>query len=307
MMTTSWKPGRGTNIVELTPISDLGPREYRSFPGGLYPGASSRRPAAYEAAGLDLAAVIQPVDEEGNRSAAGKIVMISVGMSNTSQEFSEFIRLSNGRCRKNPQLLLIDAARDGDSAAQIADPGDDYWRFVEKSIRIGGGSIAQVQVVWLKTALAHERCGFPQNARRLQGALRSIAEILNRKFPQLRLVYISSRIYGGYSETPLSPEPTAYETAFAVKWLIEDRIADPALAQSLPWLSWGPYLWANGRSHRSDRLSWERKDFGVDGVHPSPRGALKVANKLLEFFENDATTRPWFLGSNCASRMQSSK
>jgi len=63
--------------------------------------------------------------------------------------------------------------------------------------------------------------------------------ILAKKFPQLRLVYVSSRTYGGYSESELSPEPIAYESAFAVKWLIEERINNPGLEASQPWLSWG--------------------------------------------------------------------
>jgi hypothetical protein len=290
------KPMCDTNIVALTPINDLGSTEYRGFSGGLYPGAKNFRPDAYESAGLDLARAVQPLDRDGAPSSAGSIAMISIGMSNTSREFSQFIGLANGHSRKNPRLLFVDAARDGDSASQVADPDDDYWAYVDQAIRLRGGSAAQVQVAWLKTALAYTRCGFPENARTLQRALKSIALILNTKFPRLKLVYLTSRIYGGYSATGLSPEPVAYESAFAVKWLIEERIEDRGPHPALPWLSWGPYVWADGLTPRSDNLVWERSDFDVDGVHPSPRGALKVANKLLEFFERDVTARPWFLG-----------
>ena len=149
-------------------------------------------------------------------------------------------------------------------------------------------------MVWLKTALARESRGFPENARLLQRALRSIVEILRTKFPQLKLVYASSRTYGGYSESDLSPEPIAYESAFAVKWLIEERINDPSSERSMPWVSWGPYLWADGLTPRSDGFTWERSDFGPDGVHPSAQGVLKVATMLLEFFQNGTTTKPWF-------------
>ena len=154
---------------------------------------------------------------------------------------------------------------------------------------------AQVQVVWLKTALAREPRGFPENARLLQRALRSIVEILRTKFPQLKLVYISSRTYGGYSETDLSPEPIAYESAFAVKWLIEERINNPSPDRSIPWVSWGPYLWADGMTAAQRRPIWERNDFEPDGVHTSAQGALKVATMLLEFFQKDTTAQPWFL------------
>ena len=33
-----------------------------------------------------------------------------------------------------------------------------------------------------------------------------------------------------------------------------------------PWLSWGPYLWANGTARRSDGFSYEEADFGPAGT-----------------------------------------
>ena len=220
--------------------------------------------------------------------------MISIGMSNASQEFSQFIQITDANPRKNRRLLIIDAARDGGFATKIAAPFDDYWTHVDQQVQLHGASLPQVQVVWLKTAIARDRLGFPKNAQLLHRALQSIIGILAKKFPQLRLVYVSSRTYGGYSESELSPEPIAYESAFAVKWLIEERINNPSLEASQPWLSWGPYLWANGLTPRSDGLVFERNDFDTDGVHTSPQGALKVATMLLEFFQKDTAAKPWF-------------
>jgi len=237
---------------------------------------------------------MKPLDRDGKPSASGKIVMISIGMSNTSREFSEFIRLADADARKNPSLVMIDAAQNGAAATEIALPFGDYWIHVDCELQRCEISTAQVQVVWLKTALARESRGFPENARLLQRTLRSIVGILRTKFPQLKLVYVSSRTYGGYSESNLSPEPSAYESAFAVKWLIEERINNPSPDSSIPWVSWGPYLWADGLTPRSDGLSWERSDFEPDGVHTSPQGALKVATMLLEFFQKDAAANLWF-------------
>ena len=193
--------------------------------------------------------------------------------------------MAEADARKNPNLVMIDAARNGAAATEIAVPFADYWMHVDRQLQRCEISAAQVQVVWLKTALAHEPRDFPENARLLQRTLRSIVGILGTKFPQLKLVYVSSRTYGGYSESDLSPEPIAYESGFAVKWLIEERINNPSPDKSLPWVSWGPYLWADGLTPRSDGLIWERSDFEPDGVHPSAQGALKVATKLFEFFK----------------------
>jgi hypothetical protein len=64
---------------------------------------------------------------------------------------------------------------------------------------------------------------------------------------------------------------------------------------SSAWLSWGPYLWANGITPRSDGLTWVISDYQSDGTHPSISGRQKVAQMLLQFFSTDETTKPWFL------------
>jgi hypothetical protein len=278
----------------VTPLTDLGSAKYLGFSGGLYPNGKNSRPSAYEDAGVALGATVQPVDKDGKPSISGKVVMISIGMSNASREFSQFVQLADADARKTPSLVMIDAARNGADATQIADPCGDYWMHLDRQLQRCEATTAQIQVVWLKTALAHETRGFPENARLLQRELRSIVEILRTKFPQLKLMYVSSRTYGGYSKTDLSPEPIAYESAFAVKWFIEERINNPSLYRSIPWVSWGPYLWADGMTPRRDGLIWERSDFEPDGVHPSAQGALKVATKLFEFFESDPSVQHWF-------------
>ena len=100
-----------------------------------------------------------------------------------------------------------------------------------------------------------------------------------------------------YTLSGLSPEPTAYETGFAVKWLIEQRLAATGNLglQVAPWLSWGPYLWVDGTQPRSDGLVWSCSDTSGDFTHPSPSGQTKVANQLLVFFKTDPTATPWFL------------
>jgi hypothetical protein len=277
------------------PLTDLGSAEYFGFSGGLYPDGKNSRPAAHDELGVALGSTVQPLEGDGNRSSSGKIVMLCVGMSNASREFSRFTQLINADPRKNPNLVMIDAGRNGAAATDIALPLGSYWKHVDNQLERCDASAAQVQVVWLKTALAHHTADFPDKARFLQQALRSIVGILASRFAQLKLVYVSSRVYGGYSESDLSPEPIAYESGFAIKWLIEERINNSRFEGSVPWLGWGPYLWADGLTPRSDGLIWERNDFEPDGVHPSAQGAFKVATMLLDFFQNDTAAKPWFL------------
>jgi hypothetical protein len=102
----------------------------------------------------------------------------------------------------------------------------------------------------------------------------------------------------------VNPEPFAYESAFSVRWLIQDQVKgdprlnfDPKKGKVVsPLLLWGPYLWADGITPRKgDGLVWERKDLGEDGVHPSPSGRDKVARMLLSFFKTDGDAKTWFL------------
>ena len=121
---------------------------------------------------------------------------------------------------------------------------------------------AQVQAVWLKQALVRQgQYGdFPAHARRLQADLVKILQLARQRYPNLRLAYLSSRIYGGYATTPLNPEPYAYEGAFSARWVIQAQVAgdrelnyDPKRGSvKAPWLSWGPDFWANGSTPRRE-------------------------------------------------------
>ncbi len=181
--------------------------------------------------------------------------------------------------------------------------GKQYWDTVDQRLRQAGVSREQVQVIWIKQADAGPNQGFPKYAQTLQSELVRIVQIFPARFPNVKLVYLSSRTYGGYATTGLNPEPYAYESAFSVKWLIEQQISgdkslnfDPARGEvNAPWLSWGPYLWANGSTKREDGFAYEPADFTPnDGTHQSPSGQRKVGQLLLKFFESDSTTKPWF-------------
>src|SRR5262249_52426167 len=82
------------DLSELKPLTEMGKGEYKGSPGGLYPDGVNERPAAHEKAGLALAQQVQPLDEDGKPAKDGKIVLLSVGMSNTTQEFSMFQQLA---------------------------------------------------------------------------------------------------------------------------------------------------------------------------------------------------------------------
>ncbi len=269
----------------MTPLPDLGNGRYKGFRGGLYPAGRAKPSAAYLKKGRAWTRVVKPV--------GGKIVLLSIGMSNTTQEFSGFKQRADIDPRKNRSLVIVDGAQGGQDARRVKDPNAEYWNVIDKRLQSAGVQRSQVQVAWVKEALAGESRPFPADARGLQADLRQIVGVMRSRFPNLRLVYLSSRTYAGYATTNLNPEPYAYQSGFAVKWLVTERIEGKLPRR--PWLGWGPYLWTDGTKGRRDGFVWTCADAAPDGTHPSPSGREKVGALLLSFFKTDPTARPWFL------------
>ena len=276
--------------VGKTPLPDLGTGLYQGYQGGLYPGGANARPAAHEAAGLAIANSIAPLDTSGNPDAAGRVVLISIGMSNCTQEFSAYVPKSQADPQKRANVQAIDCALGGQSADIIQSATAAYWDTVYTRLRGHGSSPAQPQIVWIKEARRQPTGGFPESADSLLWNLGTIVRLIKQKLPNVRQCYITSRIYAGYATgvSTLNPEPYAYESGFAVKWLIEGQISgvdslqyDPAKGTvQAPWLSWGPYLWADGLTPRSDGFTWGCSSFMSDGTHPSATGRDIVAEYL---------------------------
>ncbi len=304
-------PGAGAQrpapfTEHLTPLPELGAGKYKEQDGGLYGGGSNEPPRAHLAAAMKEAAKIEPLDADGKPAASGKIGLISVGMSNTTQEFSALVQKARGDADKSPEVVLVDCAQGGQTGLRWADPKTPLWTEVDRRLAAAGVSPKQVQVAWMKEAEAGPANlgAFPKHAEVLRDNIEKGLILLKQRFPNLRLVYLSSRIYAGYASTMLNPEPFAYESAFAVRWVIQDQIAgkpelnyDAARGEvKTPLVLWGPYLWADGKTARkADGFTYEPEDLGPDGTHPSNSGREKVATLLLKFLKTEATAKPWFV------------
>jgi hypothetical protein len=318
---TSTPPPGG---AEPIPLIDMSTGSYFDFNGGLYLNGNNQIPPPHSQVGLVRANLIQPLNAAGNPSPTGKYVLLSIGMSNTAHEFGEtgtdqpwtFIgKVGSDPAVNHTSLVLINGAASGQDAPDWeSSAAFNYDRIRDSELAPNGLTENQVQIVWLKVAngdaSSHPSLPAPDaDAYVLMTRMGNILRALNSRYPNLQQVFISSRIYAGYAgDEPLNPEPYAYESGFAVKWLIEAQIRQMASGQidewagnlnyntAAPWIAWGPYTWANGPNPRSDGLVWLPEDFADDGIHPSLDGRRKVANMLLSFFKNSLLTQEWFLG-----------
>lgn len=305
------------------PLTDLGTGTYLGFEGGLYPGGSNFPPPAFRTVALARANAIQPRDTAGQPSATGKIVLLSVGMSNATQEWCSTSSALpcdawtlTGKATADvavdkTRLSLVNGAMGGQTTDLWDEPTDvNYDRVRDQRLQPLGLTEAQVQAVWFKVVHGQPRSSLPAadaDARTLAVDIAEAARALKVRYPNLQLVFFSSRIYGGWATTTLNPEPYAYETGFAAKWAISAQIAqaaggpvdalygDLAVGTAAPVMLWGPYLWADGLNPRGDGLTWPRNNFEGDGTHPTMAGESKVADQLLMFFKNSPVTKCWFL------------
>jgi hypothetical protein len=289
----------------LVPLPDLGKGTYQGEEGGLYPNGEKSPPPAHLGAGRALARQIAPLDGNGQKSNDGKIVFLSIGMSNTTMEFQAFQKLA-AREKLNPNLVIVDGAQGGQTAAITARAESNFWKVVDDRLQKAAVTARQVQAAWIKQANGRPTEGFPDAAKKLQADVIGTLHVLHLKFPNLKIAYLSSRIYGGYALTPLNPEPYAYEGGFAMKWAIAGQIGgkpelnyDPTKGEvRSPWIAWGPYLWTDGtKGRKQDGMVWLAEDcVPADRTHPSESGREKVARMLLTFLKTDPAAEPWFVG-----------
>ena len=305
-------------------LSDLLTGTYFGNQGGLYPGGVNQPPADHDSAARERRNAIKPLDVNGDESPFGKYVVLSIGRADVTREWCSASTRPPctawsfmGRAAADPgvnhnTMVIVNGAdsarQDAKAWASAASP--NYDRIKTARLAPLGLSENQVQIIWAQLDDLYPVNTLPADsadAYVLMSNLGQVMRALRTRYPYLRLVFLSSRLYAGYATTDLAPEPYAYEQGFGVKWLIESQIKEMRGSPASPWagslnyvkkaaplLLWGPYLWAAGETPRSDGMLWRRTDFERDGTTPSQNGENKVGFNLLNFFKSSLYTRCWF-------------
>jgi hypothetical protein len=232
--------------------------------------------------------------------------MLSIGQSTSSEIYETFRARARHIRNRAPAVSLVDGAQDG-MVLESWVGSQTPWSVAMGRLRDSGVTPRQVQVLWIDLAQTHE-ARYGDFSSRIIHYANNLTHVINHAhalFPNAKLAFVISRIYGGYGPQGADPEPYAYENGFGVRQLIQSQIGgnprlndDPAHGPvQSPVLLWGPYLWSDGATPSSTGMSWRRKDLLADGVHPSLSGRAKAASQLVSFFTSNPFARPWFLRS----------
>ena len=210
--------------VGFIPLTQLGQSLYLGqYPGGLYPGGRNTMPLLHLNEGLKRAQSVQPRNSAGQPDPNGRIVFLSIGMSNTTQEWCSQASPTvcdpwsfMGRAAASPlvehaRLLVADGARGGQDASTWDSVTDPNYNTVRDQVLVPQGvTEAQVQAIWLKVANAQPTVPLPSptaDAFTLKAQSGNIVRACRARYPNLQIVFVSTRIYAGYASSVLNPEP----------------------------------------------------------------------------------------------------
>jgi hypothetical protein len=172
-----------------------------------------------------------------------------------------------------------------------------------------------VQAIFLEVSNASPSVSMPDrhaDAVQLEVRLGNIVRRAKQRYPNLQQIFISSRPYSGFSTNRAPFEPYAYETGFAVKWLIQAQIEQMANGGTIvdqragnlnysngtaPWISWGPYLWNHLAGSQTVGARWTSADFENTSTNGyfSDRGDAKMTLLIFNHFTLSSFSRCWLM------------
>jgi hypothetical protein len=183
---------------------------YQNAQGGLYPNGANNRPAAHLQAGLQIATdQVRPLNASGQvDNTNGKIVMVSIGMSNTTQEWAVGDGVTHDSTKAfryratndpalNPQIVIIDCAQGSRDVVNWSSLNDPTWATAIQRVRntvVNGQHIMtnQVQIAWVKLALrdAPTYGPFPTHVQAFQNYLEMTIRNLKTAFPNVKMAFV---------------------------------------------------------------------------------------------------------------------
>ncbi|MBL0323313.1 MAG: T9SS type A sorting domain-containing protein [Ignavibacteria bacterium] len=297
------------------PVSDMTNSTWNGIRGGLYPNGRNDPPPDKIWEYRSMIDAIVPLSNNGTSDpSTGKIVVIGVGASNPRTEFNAFIAKATSDPLANKHLVLANTCVGGQGVQKMNQPSDSYWKNAAKVLDSLGCSAQQVQVAWVETDNTQDAdTTFPGVAQGLADQLYTLCATMRSFYPNLKVIYFSSRSYAGYIDPAAALagkgllSPRDHLNGWAIKFLIERQITGTAgyefngEAAALPALMWCTDNWADGLTPKLDGLFWHCDDFSGDGLHLSPLGEEKSGARIHSFFSTDELAQGWYHGTSTTS------
>jgi len=255
------------DYTEPIPLPQLGTDTYLGVVGGLYPNGSNNVPNGY----ADDAFLALQNDDD--------IHVLCLGMSNMKSTCENFINKAAGETAVANNVTIHNGGRPGRAQQAWGGGVSDLYTNLKRA----GVSVPEVDVVIYFNAWGYPSGDFQSHYDEMYGSLTETMANINSVYPNLKLIYVTSREYAPPWAASLNPNPYAYEEGFAFRDIVTGRINGN--------LSGVPILWG---AYQYDP-SWPDSYFKAsDGVHLSSAG-LDVAGQLwLDFY----LTQSWFVDGN---------
>ncbi|MBK7038092.1 MAG: T9SS type A sorting domain-containing protein [Bacteroidetes bacterium] len=289
----------------LTPFLDLQTGYYLGYQAGLYPGGSNELTGPHLKSGKTIANGIKPLDGDGNINFGDGVVLVAgFGPSvpgHIYNKFVEHVRTPSDKYDLNPCLDALNLCVGGKDIgyATIDSTSDSYWESLVQKVYDVGYTPEQVQIGWMyfnSKGLTVPPI-FPDKALETKALDIIFINKAKEHFPNLKIMYISSRHFGGYADTSIVEyyslaEPTSYQNSWTVKWLVEEQInnTNPMLQYKganpkAPYIMWGPNFWCDGdakRDYDDKKYICELSYSASDGYHLSDQQDSKDALDILD-------------------------
>ena len=291
---------QASTVENVTLVNDLS--ELKSYKGnalGLYKNNSNSPSINQKILAQRQLQLIKPLNNNGLPSTSGKIGFLYFGDPFTQGEFTSFEELIKDNNLVNQNLVLVDGA-DVDIDTTYWLKSQFAWENLKKKVESKYITEKQIQIIWINLSNLESTGDTNSDNKKFADDLQKITETALIKYPNTRVIYLSSPRYMGYSTEPAYTEPISYESAFAVRELI-NRQENGELnfrenitsLQSDTVLLWGPYIWNNSKV-KDSAYSITRESLMSDGLIFTAPGRQDYILDLFIFWSENEFTQTWF-------------
>lgn len=288
---------RLSSAVELNDLETF--TQYRGNLGGLYLNNSNEPSKDQQILIQNQLKKVKPLDKTGKSKENGKIGFVYIGDPYTQGEFKEiadYVRL-NSEINKN--LVLIDGALQTQNTEKW-NKSSFPWGELSKQLQESKITPPQVQVFWVNFSSDEYTGNFSDDNIAYRESVTGIIQKALSKYPNTKVVYLSSPRYAGFSENRDFQEPSAYEAGFGVRDIIgAQENGSLVLGENNTKISseaalvWGPYIW-NPSTEGGQDFSYARNNYAADGITLLPVGKQRYSVDVVNFFRDYEFSKSWF-------------